>query len=157
VYRGGSGFVDFYYQFASNVGTGTFDAVERITMALFADLGALITYATDVGIVDNAFGPFASAGTVAPTLIDRNGNGQVVGFDFDDQLTGISGFDPGETSRILAIRTDGHFYADGLVNIIDGNVFNGTAFAPVPLPAAVWLLGAGLAAFGFVSRRRKSE
>lgn len=52
-------------------------------------------------------------------------------------------------------------FAAGL-NVIDGDIILGHAEAeltaqasPIPLPAAVWLLGSGLAAFG-ISARRKS-
>ena len=45
---------------------------------------------------------------------------------------------------------------DGSASVRDGFVGTITSIAPVPLPAAVWLLLSGLGGLGLLGRRRRS-
>ncbi len=156
VIRTASNTLDFYYQIVNNVGSNIVDANSN---GPFVDSG--FEFATDVFYrVDTGGLGIFSAGSLlaAPSSVDRTSNGVIVGFNF----SGTGTIDPGETSRILVIRTDATNYVPGLSLIdVGGDVFGGgVTFAPaaaVPEPASLALLSSAFAAAGYLARRRKSK
>lgn len=77
----------------------------------------------------------------------------VIGFDFfkvGDPL------DPGTNSTVFWILSDATDYKDSFASIIDGTVATADTFAPVPEPATMLALGAGLAALAARRRRRNA-
>jgi hypothetical protein len=160
VIRSASGALDFYYQITNNVGSG--HNLARNANATFAPEGFEV--ATDVFYrIDNGGLGMFSAGSLGatPLTVDRDPNGVVVGFNFTGfgQPPGTR-INPGETSRILVIRTDATQYMPGLSFVINGVIAGGDTFAPaaaVPEPASLALLSSAFAAAGYLARRRKAK
>ncbi len=155
VIRNVSNTLDFYYQIVNNAGSG--HNLDRNSNGPFVDSG--FEFATDVfyRIDTGGLGIFSSGSLgAAPSSADRGANGVIVGFNF----SGLGTIDPGETSRILVIRTNATDYVPGL-SIVDNGVFaGGVTFAPaaaVPEPASLALLSSAFAAAGYLARRRKSK
>ena len=121
-----------------------------------------------------ALAAFASSASAAPytfTTLDFpemyftsafgiNNAGQVVGF-FNDS-SGSHGFiNTGGTFTTLDVPGAGSTFARGINDAgqvvgrfrDNSRLFHGFVASPVPLPAAVWLLGTTLGGLGFVRRR----
>jgi hypothetical protein len=101
------------------------DSVVRLTVSRF-----------DSFLVDASFQP--SAG-VNPTLIDRSGNGDVIGFQFL-----MPALMPGASSARLVLQTSAVNYSPSLASIIDGSVAIAATIAPVPVPEPSSLAVAGV-------------
>ncbi len=153
VVRNASGTLDFYYQITNDV--ASLDSLATNTNSVFALLGGPL-FATDVFFREDNGGlaEFTAGDAGAtPLMADRNFSGRVVGFDFQN-LPGATGIDPGETSRILVIRTNATRFIPGISSVIDGGVDSVDTFAPdaVPEPASLVLLGSAFAAAAYMAR-----
>jgi hypothetical protein len=147
VYRNGSNFLDFYYQFTNSQSSA--DSVGRLTMTNFSG------FTTDVGSrMDNFDGSgMFRAGTQAVLGADRNGTG-TVGFQFG---TGQGAVGPGEHSATLVIRTNAVNYTLGSVTTQNGAVYTMAAYAPgaqIPEPPSPALLGVSLVVLAVIGRRK---
>jgi PEP-CTERM motif-containing protein len=100
-------------------------------------------------------------GLIAPLQGTRSSNGNVVGFNFGPPESNF--VDPGESSRVLVIRTSATLFTDGFSSVIDGGVdtvdtfqpFGRSLPPPAPEPASLLMLGGGLLGFSAMIRRRR--
>ena len=107
--------------------------------------------------------------SVLTTFADRDApDGSTVGFDFS--ATGASAalaINPGETSLILAIKTNAPDWTLGFASVIDGGAQTVPAFQPtgtpippaldVPEPATLLLVGSAVIGMGVTVRRRSQR
>jgi hypothetical protein len=85
----------------------------------------------------------------------------VVGFNF----TGLGGgplINPGETSRILVIRTDAVDFTSGFSSLLNGlpvalTTFGPAPQAPIPEPASLLLLSSAFGAASYMARNRRRK
>ncbi len=154
--------LDFYYQFVNN--SSSVDSISRMTMTNFG------TFTTNVGFtsqdIDGTTGSaggtakavnFSQTGTMqAPSLANRPSQG-TLGFNFGDGTVSSDMINPGETSRILVIRTNATNYNNGSTSTINGAIATYQTFAPtaIPEPGTYALMGAGLIALGLVRRKQQ--
>jgi murein DD-endopeptidase MepM/ murein hydrolase activator NlpD len=122
VFRNAGGTLDFYYQI-SNASTST-SSIGRSTEFSFDGVATQLFYRTDtVGIFIN--------GTEAPLNGDRSSGGVSVGFSFTAQGAPDSRkIDPGESTRILVIRTDARHFTSGFTSVINSGTDDVVTFAP---------------------------
>lgn len=149
VYRNPSGTLDFYYQVANSATSAT--AIARESNTNFAGWQTALGFRIDGSILGGSF----VNGTVAPTQGDVTlmGPGNTVGFQFGPPDT--SKILPGMASTVFVISTNATSYMRGNAEIIDGGTQTVAAFQPVPEPATMALLGAGLLALASFRRFRK--
>jgi hypothetical protein len=153
--------LDFYYQFMNN--SSSIDSVSRITMTSFA------AFTTDVGFttqdIDGTSGGgspvksnFVQNATLmqAPSLANRPSQG-TVGFSFGNGSVPGDAIDPGETTRILVIRTNALNYTLGNTSTLNGAIATYQTFAPtsIPEPGTYALIGVGLLGIGLGRRNRR--
>jgi hypothetical protein len=132
VYKEAGGALDFLYQ-VSNSGSSS-DTLEKLVASSFSK------FTTDVFYSSSAVTGFSS-GTVEPTSAKRSGTvggetpgAKNVSFNFS--------LDPGQTSKVLVIRTNaGGYGTGGTTSVIDSVAVSFSTFAPTPEPASLVLLG----------------
>jgi len=151
VYRETStGNLVFLYQIATN----SLDPITRLTGFNFD------AYTTDVFNTTSVVGGPFTAGTVVYNVANRTASGGTVGFDYGPTVGG-AGVAPGQTSTIMAIRTNApSFSIGGNIGVTDGTTFNITGFTPTPEPATAVLFGGcfiGLGAFRAWRRRQDTS
>lgn len=140
-----TGDVDLLYQITNQNNPSLVpDAITSVSMGNFSG------YATNVGYLTGSFGVFSNAGTVAP---DTNGNsrtpsGSTVNFDFASNF-----INPGSTTDILVVATDGTNVATGHLNLQDDGNATVNALQPAPEPGSMLLLGSGLLSLATLRRR----
>jgi hypothetical protein len=159
VIRNAGGTLDFYYQITND--STSDDSLARSTDSNFALVTPPTIFTTEVfyrtddaGLA--AFGFSAGAASATPVTADRGVNGRVVGFSFFPPVS--SNIDPGETSRILVIRTNATNFTTGFSTVSDGLTENLSSFQPaaaaIPEPASLLLLSSAFGAAGYMARRR---
>jgi hypothetical protein len=147
VFMNPTGTLDFYYQVANDASSAT--EIARETNTNFAGWTTWTGYRVDGSTVGGGF----VDGTVDPITADRNSPGSVIGFSFfppDSEKV-----NPGLASNVLVISTNATEYTIGNASIIDGGTQTVQAFQPVPEPATLAMMGAGLIALAAFRRRRK--
>jgi hypothetical protein len=97
---------------------------------------------------------------VAPTSMDRSGDGDTVGFTFLGVPLGGGALPPGTGSALLVIQTDATEWHANIASIINGSVINADILAPnpstavpVPEPGAALVFLSGLLVMGRTLRR----
>jgi hypothetical protein len=147
VYRDGvTGNMDFVYQFNNN--SGSLKPIEQMSDSPY-DM-----FLTDVQESVTAFGTFTGGGTLSAST-DRSVSGGNIAWS---GIWGGSG--SSVTSAILMVKTNANFFQPGTISFINaGTVTLNGFFAPsqVPEPTFYGLLGAGLLAMLWVSRKRKAS
>ena len=148
----GAGDLDFMYQ-VTNEARST-DSIGRVTALDFTGFQTDVGYNTAGSTLPGSV--FATDGTVAPGLVDRN-TASTVGFGFSvPPLFAL--IRPGTTSMVLMIETNAINFQLGKASVIDGSATTVDAFGPapakpVPEPGSLALLGSGLAALAGMLRR----
>jgi hypothetical protein len=128
----------------SNTGTPVGD-IDRLTINDYAGF-----------LVDASYQSPTSG--LAPTLVDRDGPGNVMGFSFLT-LPGHLGNGPlhaGMTSALMVLQTDALSFQPTLASVIDGSVTSVASFAPsanIPEPSTLVLTAIGALGL-FVACRR---
>ena len=151
------GTLDFYYQITNSLSVPAHDLARNSNDAFAVP----VTFDTEVFYrLENGGLPIFTAGNAGatPLTADRGLDGLVVGFNFTaiGQPTATK-IQPGETTRILVIRTNATEFTLGNSFVINGVISGAQTFAPtavVPEPASLVLLSSAFAAAGYMARHR---
>jgi hypothetical protein len=153
VVRNALGTLDFYYQITNTSPVDPLSgSLSRNSNSLFNGFATDVFYREDTGgLVDFSDGVAGAA----PSTASLSPNLQVVSFNFLNG--GLIG--PGETSRILVIRTSAFAFTSGISSVIDGGVDSVDTFAPdaVPEPASLVLLSSAFAAAAYMARNHGTK
>jgi len=130
------GGLTFVYVVTNNAGSA--HSLGRLTVNGYAGFGTDASYVAATGI--------------DPLFIDRQANGDSLGFSFSNAMA-HSLIIPGGMSSVLVIQTDASQFRLSIANVINGAVTQVDTWAPaVPTPGAAALAGLGFLAAG---RRRR--
>jgi hypothetical protein len=132
------GGLTFTYRFTNTDADAVPSSINRLTFSSYNGLLVDASYQAGLG--------------VAPAYVDR-GLGEEVGFSFIGPPLGTGTLAPGTSSALLVLQTNSPTFVQGAFAAIDGSVAQGPAFAPVPEPASVGVIG--LASAALLARRRR--
>jgi len=140
VWQETSGTLTFYYQV--NNSSASLDGITKFTIDGF---GGKVT---DVDALNYG-------GTNLPITVDRQ-NPASVGFTFANYpiLGGAGPLAPGTSSYWLVVHSDATSYGLNSAQLIDGTVASTLAYAPVPEPSSMAVMGLG--AVALLRRRKKA-
>lgn len=95
----------------------------------------------------------AGSGTVAPSLMDRDNTGDVVGYRYVGAPLGAGTIMPGNLTNLMVVQTDAVLWQRNIAIVIDGSSTQVDSFSPlvVPEPASLGALGL----VGATLRRRR--
>ncbi|MBN1491617.1 MAG: hypothetical protein JXA69_17020 [Phycisphaerae bacterium] len=100
----------------------------------------------------NGFSAFAtdasyqvSTARLSPSYVDRDANGDVVGFGFLGAPIGFGALAPGEGSAVLVVQTDAPDWRPSFASVIDGTVASTATYAPIPEPLTLGFMLLGMA------------
>jgi DNA-binding beta-propeller fold protein YncE len=132
------------YEIAAGSGTTVVDNSDTPLISGFSSLGLALTGTGDL------FGATPGTGEVVPSSLDPNSIYLLDALDPSSSEL-IASFD-GTGARELRIGPDGVLYAIGSGGSGTSRI---VGFAPVPIPATLWLFGSGLLGLFGISRRKK--
>ncbi|MBI5827625.1 MAG: PEP-CTERM sorting domain-containing protein [Deltaproteobacteria bacterium] len=141
-----AGTLDFYYRIMND--STSADAIERLSTTSFTGWTTDVDYRID------------GLGTDPSYSATRSSSGSTVSFNFDNLSTlALEGVNPGDSSNFVFVKTTATAYTTGSAVILDGGRAAVSSYAPayaaVPEPSTLLLLGSGMIGFAMIRKFRK--